>query len=112
MGEASAQIQYAIEQLAEAAKLIPVRDADLVALEKPGLYAIYIDSPKSLPAVFRETLILRGTSLLYVGKASKSLRKRMVEQELRHRGNGSFFRSLGAIRDYRPPCGFSHVQKP
>lgn len=71
----------------------------------PGIYAIRIKDPKKLPAVFAKELGERNHNLLYIGIASKSLKKRMLGQELRAKGHGTFFRSLGALLGYTPPKG-------
>ena len=69
------KVRYVLDKLAGDAELITVRDAEHAGLEKPGLYAIYVDTLDSLPAVFRDILRQRGSTLLYVGKAKDNLRK-------------------------------------
>lgn len=71
----------------------------------PGYYTIYVDSADSLP--YSDVLIERGSRLLYVGIAARSLAKRLVRQDLRHLGASTFFRSLGAVLAYRPEHGSS-----
>lgn len=71
----------------------------------PGLYCIRIKEPKKLPTPFSTELENRNHNIVYVGIASQSLYKRMLNQELRANGHGTFFRSLGAILGYRPPQG-------
>jgi hypothetical protein len=71
----------------------------------PGFYAIYVDDPFSLPNPFRDILIKRQTKLIYIGIATKSLRKRLVKEDLLHERPSSFFRSIGAILKYRPSPG-------
>src|SRR5699024_2452589 len=56
----------------------------------------------SLPENFSQLSAQSGHQWLYIGIASQSLRKRFLGQELRARGNGTFFRSIGAILGYRP----------
>lgn len=70
-----------------------------------GMYAIRIREPKALPEVFANTLNSRNHNLIYIGIASKSLKRRMLGQELRAKGHGTFFRSLGAMLGYTPPAG-------
>lgn len=73
---------------------------DLVK-NSPGLYCIRITDIYKLPNPYNEVLNSRGHNILYIGKATKSLKKRL-NQELRAKGHGTFFRSLGAILGYRP----------
>ena len=71
----------------------------------PGLYAIRIKNVHDLPAPFCEELINRKHDLLYIGKASVSLRERLWEEELHHARPATFFRSIGAILGFRPEKG-------
>ncbi len=70
---------------------------------KPGLYCIRIKNIDALPEPFNSEIEKRGHNIIYIGIASQSLNKRMLNQELRANGHGTFFRSLGAILGYRPP---------
>lgn len=69
-----------------------------------GIYTIRLRGGSSLPDPFDALLNARGTRLIYIGKAT-SLKKRMLGNELRGRGHGTFFRSLGAVLGYRPMAG-------
>lgn len=71
----------------------------------PGLYAIQIIDLNHLPEVFSQKLKAEGENLIYIGKASKSLRKRLWKQELHAQGHGTFFRSIGAVLGYLPERG-------
>jgi len=73
--------------------------------DKPGIYCMKIINPNNLPIPFREHLIGRNHDIIYIGIASKSLRRRFLNQELRAKGHGTFFRSIGAILNYRPLKG-------
>ena len=73
--------------------------------DKPGLYCIRIIKPKILPTPFSTELENRNHNIVYIGIATQSLYKRMLNQELRANGHGTFFRSLGAILGFRPPQG-------
>ena len=43
---------------------------------------------------------------MHIGQAEKqTLLKRLLGNEVRARGNGTFFRSFGAVLGYRPPPG-------
>ncbi|MFD7871505.1 GIY-YIG nuclease family protein [Microbacterium sp. NPDC059771] len=71
-----------------------------------GVYAIKIRDVRSLPPRYRDAASDRGTDLLYVGEAAgRTLRHRFLRNELRGRGHGTFFRSIGAVLGYRPPAG-------
>ena len=70
--------------------------------ERPGLYCIKIRPEVSLPKEFG---IIRDDGIIYIGKASVSLRRRLWEQELNHRSAATFFRSMGAVLGYLPPKG-------
>lgn len=72
---------------------------------RPGYYAIFADRPESLGKEFEQLLRPRQTQLIYVGIAKKSLQKRLVGQDLRHKGASTFFRGLGAMLGYRPISG-------
>ena len=47
----------------------------------------------------------RNHNIIYIGIASQSLSKRFLNQELRAKGHGTFFRSIGAILGYKPAKG-------
>ena len=96
---------YALRQLTTGAPLVPAPQAMSVAPDAPGLYAIFVDSATSLPDPFGAILAGRDTTLIYLGKAGGSLRRRLCEEELRHRRRATFFRSLGAALGYRPVPG-------
>lgn len=73
--------------------------------DRPGLYAIRVRDRSALPEPFRSFCESRGHDLLYIGIARTSLSRRFLGQELRARGHGTFFRSLGAILAYQPLVG-------
>ena len=68
----------------------------------PGLYCIKLCKGVVLPAKFGK---VREDGIIYIGQASRSLKKRFWEQELNHKSAATFFRSLGAILGYLPPKG-------
>ena len=70
--------------------------------DSPGLYCIKIRKGVALP---KELGIIRDDGIIYIGKASLSLRERLWEEELNHRRAATFFRSVGAILGYLPPKG-------
>lgn len=73
--------------------------------EAPGLYAVRIKDIKTLDAVFSNVLSERNHTIMYIGSASKNLRKCFFEEELRALGHGTFFRTMGAILGYLPEHG-------
>lgn len=72
---------------------------------RPGYYAIFVDSPNQMQSPFSNLLLERRTRLIYIGIATKSLRQRLVEQDLLHRQPSTFFRGMGAIIGFRPSPG-------
>jgi|MudIll2142460700_1097286.scaffolds.fasta_scaffold383001_1 hypothetical protein len=80
-------------------------DADRAVPDNPGYYAIFIDVPASLDKSFGNVLQERDTNLIYVGIATRSLKDRLVDQDLRGKSNSTFFRSIGAIRGFSPERG-------
>jgi hypothetical protein len=95
----------AARYLGDFAAALPVPKAIGLVDDKPGLYAIFINDPKSLPQPFSSMLIRHGARLLYVGRARDSLSVRLVDQELRHKRAATFFRGVGAILGFRPQPG-------
>ncbi len=81
----------------------PAKNIDPIVSKKPGLYCIRIKNMNALPEPFNSELANRGHNIIYIGIASQSLNKRMLNQELRANGHGTFFRSLGAILGFMPP---------
>jgi hypothetical protein len=71
----------------------------------PGLYAIIIDDPHSFPESFTAHLREQKNNLIYLGKTTDSLYKRLWEQDFRHKSPSTFFRAIGPILGYRPPKG-------
>lgn len=80
-------------------------EAEAKVPARPGYYAIFIDDPEALPTPFRDRLGRGAAEPIYVGIARKSLRKRLVDQDLRHKGHSTFFRGLGAALGFRPAPG-------
>jgi hypothetical protein len=94
------------ESLLDPARFQSAEIVDGQVPELFGLYAIRVRDPAALPSPFRAIATARGSHLVYLGKAtSRTLRRRFLHNELRGRGHGTFFRSLGAVLGYRPPAG-------
>jgi hypothetical protein len=70
-----------------------------------GLYCIRILDPYAFNKPYCDILKERKHNLIYIGIASKSLRKRFLNQELRAKGHGTFFRTIGAVLGYLPETG-------
>lgn len=87
------------------AQRISAEFADNLVPPRPGYYAIFIDRPDSLGQPFGQILRSRRTCLIYTGIATRSLRQRLVNQDLRHKKPSTFFRGLGALLGFRPPMG-------
>ena len=73
--------------------------------DKPGIYCIRVKNLESFPENFAQELKVRNHNIIYLGIASKSLKKRFFNQELRAKGHGTFFRSIGAVLHFRPLKG-------
>ncbi len=95
----------AFAKFGSTAGLSKIEEAEAEVPRKPGLYSIYVDSADALPPPFDNELKERGSQLLYIGIASKNLHRRLIRQDLRHRGPSTFFRGMGAVLGYRPPAG-------
>ncbi len=70
-----------------------------------GLYCIRIADINKLPKPFNTFLADRQHNIIYIGIATESLNKRLLNQELRAKGHGTFFRSIGAVLGHRPQKG-------
>ena len=80
-------------------------EIDEIVPDRPGIYCIKIKKTDLLPAYLSVVLKQREHSYLYLGIATKSLKVRFLGQELRAKGHGTFFRSIGAVLGYRPVKG-------
>lgn len=70
-----------------------------------GLYCIRIKDINELPKPFDAIAKDRNHNIIYIGIASQSLSKRFLNQELRAKGHGTFFRSIGAVLGHKPAKG-------
>jgi len=77
---------------------------DSIVPNSPGLYCVRIKEISKLPKHFAEHLADRKHNIVYIGIASQSLKDRL-NHELRAKGHGTFFRSIGAVLGFRPPKG-------
>ena len=76
--------------------------SDDIVPDKPGIYCIKLQESSNLPSIFGK---IRKDRIIYIGKATISLKKRLWQQELNHKTPATFFRSIGAMLDYLPPKG-------
>lgn len=88
----------------------PVSNGHNIDLEK-GYYSIWICDNKKLPPPFSDELKKRNTNLLYIGIAEVTLNQRLWRQELQHKTAATFFRSIGAVLNYRPQAGSLAARK-
>jgi len=88
------------EKLFKSASLV-----DSLVPDLPGLYCIRITNAKCLPFPFDTELSDRKHNIIYIGIASQNLNRRLLHQELRAKGHGTFFRSIGAVLGFRPIKG-------
>ncbi len=93
-----------VRRLMESRRLRPA-EAEGSLPDEPGIYALFVDEPASLPEPYAGVLRQRIGNLLYIGKARDSLRRRAYEEEMRHKRAATFFRSLGAVLGYLPEPG-------
>lgn len=78
---------------------------DRLVPSNAGLYCIRITDINKLPKPLNTHLTDRGNNIIYIGIATESLQTRLLKQELRAKGHGTFFRSIGAVLGHRPPKG-------
>ena len=78
---------------------------DNIVPKEPGLYCICIKDIKKLPKPFDSLLQDRNHNIIYIGVASQCLSTRFLNQELRAKGHGTFFRSIGAVLGHKPVKG-------
>ncbi|KQZ84127.1 hypothetical protein ASD56_08930 [Microbacterium sp. Root166] len=82
------------------------KEVDADVPDQFGLYAIRARSLVVIPEPYRSVAEERESTLIYIGEATgQTLRKRFLRNELRGRGHGTFFRSIGAVLGYRPVAG-------
>lgn len=83
-------------------KSVSSLSADAIPNEA-GIYCIKLREGSTLPSKFGK---IREDRIIYIGKASTSLRKRLWEEELNHKKAATFFRSIGAMLNYLPKGSF------
>lgn len=99
-----------IKNLINEANFRSINEIDSLVPDASGLYCIRITDVNRLRSPFNSILKERNHNIIYIGIASQSLSKRFLNQELRAKGHGTFFRSIGAVLGYLPPKG-SLVEK-
>lgn len=94
------------EALLAPASFRSAADVDDLVPNRFGLYAIRVRDIAVVPEPFQSHAVQRGSHLIYLGEATgQTLRSRFLRNELRGRGHGTFFRSIGAVLGYRPIPG-------
>lgn len=79
---------------------------DPLVPNQTGFYCIKLAAGAQLPKRYQEHLNTRPHAIIYIGKAEgQTLKKRFLGQELRAKGHGTFFRSIGAVLGYTPEKG-------
>ena len=73
--------------------------------DQPGLYCIRVSRPTAFAKPFADVLKDRQHDIVYIGLATQSLKNRFLNQELKAKGHGTFFRSIGAVLGYKPQVG-------
>ncbi|GEP52767.1 hypothetical protein FNO01nite_34390 [Flavobacterium noncentrifugens] len=81
-----------------------LKDLDECKLNFAGIYALRIMDISSFPLQLRSEIEDKKSSIIYIGKASKNLGKRL-EEECRGKSHGTFFRGIGALINFKPPKG-------
>jgi hypothetical protein len=82
----------------------PLKNLENYNLNFPGVYALAIKNIKVLPVELRDEVKMFKSQIIYIGKASQNLGNRL-EEECRGKRHGTFFRSIGALLNLRPPAG-------
>lgn len=82
----------------------PLVDFEKTKLDFIGLYSIRVKDISVLPELFKQELNETNTTLIYIGKGERTIFERL-EEECRGKRNGTFFRGIGALLNYRPPKG-------
>lgn len=80
-------------------------ESEFIIPSNPGVYCIRIKDSKKIPKIFSQELTIRKHNIIYLGIASQNLNKRFFNQELRAKGHGTFFRSIGAVLNFKPVKG-------
>lgn len=76
---------------------------DSLVPDETGFYCIRLAKDSKLPQRYHHYLEERSHTIIYIGKAeNQSLKKRFLGQELRAKGHGTFFRSIGAVLGFLP----------
>jgi hypothetical protein len=101
----AADISELIKTLMNEGSFRQAWELDRMVPDKPGIYCLRIANTSSLPKEYASVLTSRGHNIIYIGIASRSLMVRFVRQELRAKGHGTFFRSIGAILGHKPLKG-------
>ena len=78
---------------------------DNIVPSSPGIYCIRVKEYSALPAPYDKIIKEKHHNIIYIGIATQNLNERLLNNELRAKGHGTFFRSIGAILGYLPVEG-------
>jgi len=95
---------YFMDSLINIKHFRPLSDFKKLDLNVKGLYALRVKNLSVLPSLFKTELISMETTLIYIGKGERTIYKRLIE-ECYGIGNGTFFRGIGALLNYKPMQG-------
>lgn len=82
----------------------PLKDLDKHNLNFSGIYALRIKNISTFPLQLTNEIEYKESLIIYIGKASKNLGRRL-EEECRGKSHGTFFRGIGAILNFKPSKG-------
>lgn len=95
------QLENIMEKLIRDSNFKSIDDLDKDMLDNNGFYCIRMKRDSKLPDKYQNHLNQRLYKYIYIGKAEKTLKKRL-EQELKNKGTGTFFRSIGCVLGKEP----------
>ncbi len=102
--EVNKNTALALKVLMNAKNFKPASKIDGEIPGVPGVYCLRIKDKACLSEPFSKVLEDRKHNIIYIGIASQSLNNRLG-QELRAKGHGTFFRSIGAVLGFTPEKG-------
>lgn len=93
------------EKLLAAGNFRQYNDLDSITLSKNGFYCLRLKENSKLPDRYQLILDKRKFKYLYIGKAEGQNLGERLDQEIEHKGPGTFFRSIGCVLEYLPIKG-------
>ena len=83
----------------------PLSELENFNLDYKGLYALKVIDIAKLPKIFQAEMLNCKHSIIYIGKAEKSVLNKRLREECRGESHGTFFRGIGALLNFRPEKG-------